>query len=504
VELPLTPLDLLSRARRLFPDREGVVEGDRRWTYRDFAERCDRLAHALRGGLGVEPGDVVAWLCGNTHELLEAYYGVLLAGGVLLPLNIRLAPAELSAILDDSGAVALFRHPDQVEVDHPVRTITLGDEHESLLAAQPSAPAEPPPVDESAPAELFYTSGSTGTPKGALLSHRALYLHAVHSALTNGISGDDVVIHTIPLFHVNGWGTAHYLTGLGGVHVMLPRFDAGEVLALVEAHRVTRLFLVPAMARLVLDHPDVATRDLSSLAQISVGGAPTSPEMLAEIEDRLGCTCICGYGMTESSPTLTRSLDKPGEAPSRARRATTGLPIVGVDVRVLDDADEEVPWDGTTVGEVCARSNHVMIGYLGQPEATAEVLRGGWLRTGDLAVVDADGYLRIVDRRKDLIVSGGENVASVEVEHVIAAHPGVREVAVVGAPDDRWGEVPVAVVSPVPGVDLDPEQVTAWVRQHLAGYKVPKRVLVVDDLPKGGTGKVQKQVLRTWAATPER
>jgi fatty-acyl-CoA synthase len=500
VELPLTPLDLLTRARRLFPDREGVIEGDRRWTYRDLAQRCDRLGHALRGELGVEPGDVVAWLCGNTHELLEAYYGVLLSGGVLLPLNIRLAPAELAAILDDSGAVALFRHPDQVEVDHPVRTITLGDEHEALLAAQPPTPVDTPPVDESAPAELFYTSGSTGTPKGALLSHRALYLHAVHSALTNGISGDDVVIHTIPLFHVNGWGTAHYLTGLGGVHVMLPRFDAGEVLALVEAHRVTRLFLVPAMARMILDHPAVATRDLSSLVQVSVGGAPTSPEMLAEIEDRLGCTCICGYGMTESSPTLTRSLDKPGEAPSRARRATTGLPIVGVDVRVLDDADREVPWDGTTVGEVCARSNHVMIGYLGQPEATAEVLRNGWLRTGDLAVVDRDGYLTIVDRRKDLIVSGGENIASVELEHVIAAHPAVREVAVVGTPDDRWGEVPVAVVSAVPGADLTPEEVTAWVRERLAGYKVPKRVLVVDELPKGGTGKVQKPVLRRWVA----
>lgn len=498
MELPLTPIDLLTRARRLFPDREGVVEGDRRWTYRAFAERCDRLAHALRGELGVRPGDVVAWLCGNTHELLEAYYGVLLAGGVLLPLNIRLAHAELAAILDDSGAVALFRHPDQVEVDHPVRTVVLGEEHEALLAAQPPTPVDPPAVDESAPAELFYTSGSTGTPKGALLSHRALYLHAVHSALTNGISGDDVVIHTIPLFHVNGWGTAHYLTGLGGVHVMLPRFDAGEVLALVEAHRVTRLFLVPAMARMLLEHPDVATRDLSSLRQVSVGGAPTSPEMLAEIEDRFGCTCICGYGMTESSPTLTRSLDKPGEPPSRARRATTGLPILGVDVQVLDDDDREVPWDATTVGEVCARSNHVMIGYLGQPDATAEVLRGGWLRTGDLAVVDPDGYLTIVDRRKDLIVSGGENIASVEVEHAIAAHPDVREVAVVGAPDDRWGEVPVAIVSPVPGATLAPEDVTAWVRERLAGYKVPKRVLVVDELPKGGTGKIQKPVLRRW------
>ncbi|MGH9085798.1 MAG: long-chain-fatty-acid--CoA ligase [Acidimicrobiales bacterium] len=498
MELPLTPLDLLERARRLFADRAGVVEGDRKWTYRDFAARCDRLAHALRRDLGVRPGEVVAWLCGNTHELLEAYYGVLLAGGVLLPLNIRLAPAELRTILDDSRAVVLFRHPDQVDPGHPVRTVLLGDEHEALLAAQPAEPATPPAVDERAPAELFYTSGSTGLPKGALLSHRGLYLHAVHSALTMAMTGDDVVLHTIPLFHVNGWGTPHYVTGLGGRHVMLPRFEPGEVLRLVEAHRVTRLFLVPAMARLVLDHADLAHRDLSSVRQISVGGAPASTALLAELEAAFGCECICGYGMTESGPTLTRSLPKPGVPSTPEQRATTGLPIVGVDVRVLDAADEEVPWDGRSVGEICARSNHVMIGYLGAPDATAEVLRGGWLRTGDLAVVDADGYLTIVDRAKDLIVSGGENIASVEVEHALTAHPAVREAAVVGVPDDRWGEVPRAfVVLRTPGAASE-AQLVAWVRERLAHYKAPKSVVILDELPKGGTGKIQKQQLRHW------
>jgi fatty-acyl-CoA synthase len=498
MELPLTPLDLLARARRLFPERAGVIEGDDRWTYGELAARCDRLAHALTRDLDVRPGDVVAWLCGNTHELLEAYYGVLLAGAVLLPLNIRLAPAELRAILDDSGARVLFRHPDQVDPAHPVRTVLLGEEHEALLAAQP--PTAPPPVsvDERAAAELFYTSGSTGTPKGALLSHRGLYLHAIHSALTMGLTGDDVFLHTIPLFHVNGWGTPHYVTGLGGVHVMLPRFDAGEVLRLVEAHGVTRLFLVPAMARMVLDHPTLATRRLGSVRQISVGGAASSPELLAELEGAFGCPVICGYGMTESSPTLTRSLPKPGTQSTPAQRATTGLPILGVDARVLDAGDEEVPWDGATVGEICARSNHVMIGYLGAPEATAEVLRGGWLRTGDLAVVDPDGYITIVDRAKDLIVSGGENIASVEVEHALAAHPAVREAAVIGLPDDRWGEVPHAYVSLMDGADVSEAELLAWVRGRLAGFKVPKAILVLDDLPKGGTGKIQKSALRAW------
>jgi fatty-acyl-CoA synthase len=498
MELPLTPLDLLARARRLFPERAGVIEGEDRWTYGELAARCDRLAHALTRDLDVRPGDVVAWLCGNTHELLEAYYGVLLAGAVLLPLNIRLAPAELRAILDDSGARVLFRHPDQVDPAHPVRTVLLGEEHEALLAAQPPTAPPPPSVDERAAAELFYTSGSTGTPKGALLSHRGLYLHAIHSALTMGLTGDDVFLHTIPLFHVNGWGTPHYVTGLGGVHVMLPRFDAGEVLRLVEAHGVTRLFLVPAMARMVLDHPTLATRRLGSVRQISVGGAASSPELLAELEGAFGCPVICGYGMTESSPTLTRSLPKPGTQSTPAQRATTGLPILGVDARVLDADDEEVPWDGATVGEICARSNHVMIGYLGAPEATAEVLRGGWLRTGDLAVVDPDGYITIVDRAKDLIVSGGENIASVEVEHALAAHPAVREAAVIGVPDDRWGEVPHAYVSLMDGAEVSDAELLAWVRDRLAGFKVPKAILVLHDLPKGGTGKIQKSALRAW------
>ncbi len=501
MELPLTPLDLLTRARRLFPDRVGVIDGDVRRTYAEFAERCDRLAFVLRDELDVKAGDRVAWLCGNTAELLEAYFGVLLAGGILLPLNIRLAPAESRFVLDDAGATVLFRHPDQPDPqrggDGPlVREVVLGEEYEAALARQPAEPFPVPEVDEHAPAELFYTSGSTGSPKGVLLTHRSLYLHAIHSALTSGISGDDVILHTIPLFHVNGWGTPHYLTGLGGVHVMLPRFDPAEVLRLIEEEGVTRLFAVPAMMRAILDHPDVETRDLSSLRQASIGGAPTSPAMLAEVESRLGCTCICGYGMTESSPTLTRSLDKPGDAPSAARRATTGLPILGVDARVLDDDDQEVAWDGVTPGEVCARSNHVMAGYWNRPEETADALRGGWLRTGDIAVVAPDGYLTLVDRKKDLIISGGENVSTVEVEHAIAAHPAVHEVAVVGVADERWGEVPKAWVALRPGATVTEHELLAFTRERLAGFKTPKSVVFLDELPHGGTGKIMKHDLR--------
>ncbi len=496
MEVPLTPLDFLARARTLFPDRVGVVQVDRRFTYAEFAERCDRLAHALTRDHGVAPGDRVAWLGGNTHELLEAYYGVLLAGAVLVPLNIRLAPAELATILDDCRPVVLVRHPDQADPGHPTPQVVLGGPYESLLAAQPATRPVLPDVDERAPAEIFYTSGTTGLPKGAVLTHRNLYLHAVHSALTNAITSDDVVLHTIPLFHVNGWGTPHYVTGLGGVHVMLPRFDAGEVLRLIAAEGVTRLFLVPAMATAILEHPDLAAGPWPSLRQISVGGAPLGRELLGELEHRLGCPCICGYGMTESSPTLTRALDKPGEPSDAARRATTGLPILGVELSVVDDHGVEVAHDGTARGEVRARSNHVMQGYWNAPAATAEVLRDGWLHTGDVATVDADGYLTIVDRTKDVIISGGENISSVEVEKALTAHPAVLEAAVIGVPDERWGEVPKAYVVLRAGRSADPDDLRRFVRDRLAHFKAPRSVEIVGDLPRSGTGKVRKDQLR--------
>lgn len=499
MELALTPIDFLTRARRLFPDRVGVIDGDRCWTYAEFAARCDQQARYLRDQLEVRPGDVVAWLCSNTHELLEAYYGVLLAGGVLLPLNIRLSGPELCSILDQGDATVLFRHPDQPDPGHEIRQVVLDDEYEAALARRAGPPLEPPPVDERSPAEIFFTSGSTGMPKGAVLTHRNLYLHAVHNALTGGVTGDDVILHLVPLFHVNGWGTPHHLTGLGGTHVMLPRFDPGEVLRLIEAHGVTRLFCVPAMVQALLDHPDLPRRDVSSIAAASIGGSPVSPQLLAEVEAAFGCTAICGYGMTEASPTMTRSLDKPGEPPSAERRATTGLPIVGVDLRVLGDDDVEVPWDDETIGEICARSNHIMDGYLDAPEATAEVLRGGWLRTGDLAVVRPDGYLRLVDRTKDLIISGGENIASPEVEHALEEHETVAEACVVARPDRRWGEVPVAFVALRPGSSATEDELIAHVRARLAHFKAPKAVTVLDALPRVGTGKIDKSSLRAAA-----
>ena len=498
--VPLTPLDFLERARRSFGELEAVVDGDRRFTYAEYAGRC----HAL--GAALPAAERIAYLCPNTVELLEAYYGVLLAGSVLVPLNIRLAASELEAIVEDCRATVLVVHPSlaelAAELPSSMRRIAVGPEYEALLATHAGAFVEREVADENEVCELFYTSGTTGLPKGAMLTHRNLATHAVDSALSMSCTHRDVVLHTIPLFHVNGWGTPHWVTLLGARHVMLERFDAAEVLRLIEAEGVTRLHLVPTMATSLVVCEDIAARDLSSLVQVTVGGAPPGPELLAELEGAFGCEVICGYGLTEAAPQLTKALTKrshdglPADD-QRRRRATTGLPNVGVELRVLGEDDLEVPADGVTPGEIAVRSNHVMAGYWNRPDATAEVLRGGWLRTGDVAVVDAEGYVRIVDRKKDLIISGGENISSVEVEQALCAHPAVLEAAVVGMPHDRWGEVPRAFVTLRPAQSVDAEALAEFVAARLARFKVPKRIDVVDQLPKGGSGKILKNELRS-------
>ena len=497
--VPLTPLDFLERARRLFGELDAVVDGERRFTYAEYAAR----AHAL--GAALPDGERIAYLCPNTVELLEAYYGVLLAGSILVPLNIRLSAAELQTILDDCGASVLVVHPSLAPLAGELRVarrIDIGPEYDALLAPHLGTLVQRTVDDENAVCELFYTSGTTGLPKGAMLTHRNLATHAIDAALTMACTHRDVVLHTIPLFHVNGWGTPHWVTLLGARHVMLERFDPSEVLRLIEAEGVTRLHLVPTMATSLVVCADVRRRDLSSLVQVTVGGAPPGPELLAELEDVFGCEVICGYGMTEAAPQVTKALTKrshDGLPPEeqRRRRATTGLPNVGVELRVVDEDDADVPADGVTPGEIAVRSNHVMAGYWNNPEATAEVLRGGWLRTGDVAVVDPEGYVRIVDRKKDLIISGGENISSVEVEQALCAHPAVLEAAVVAMPHERWGEVPRAFVTLRPDQTIEPAALLEFVEGRLARFKIPKRLDILDELPKGGSGKILKNVLRS-------
>jgi len=517
MNVPLTPIRFLRYAEQQYPKRTAVVCGRERLNYAQFAERVGRLAGALRK-TGVRAGDRVAFLSTNCHRLLEAYYGVIEAGAVLLPLNIRLAPQELAYILNDAGARVLFLQSHFLELVESFRpklnTIKTfypldaalemdwlaGQDYETLLSAASPHRSDIMQVDENSFAELFYTSGTSAEPKGVMLTHRNIYLHALNAGLALHTDNEAVELHTIPLFHANGWGVAHFLTLLGGKHVMLQKFDPPDVFRLIEAERVNYCSLVPAMATALVNCPERQNHDLSSLKRITLGGAASSPTLVREVEEKLGCNCFSGYGLTETAPVLSISPMKPGVSWEGDQRfvvqSMTGYAIPGVELRVVDANDQDVPRDGQSMGEIIARTDGVLEGYWQQPEATAEALRGGWFHTGDMATWNEDGYLLIVDRKKDIIVSGGENVSSLEVEKTLLSHPAVLEVAVLPVPDQTWGEVPKALVVLKPKAQAGEIELIEHCRSHLAHYKCPRSVEFLESLPKTGTGKVLKRDLR--------
>ena len=517
MNIPLTPLRFLRYAVNQYPRRTAVVCNDDRFTYAHLAERASRLAGALRQA-GIKPGERVAFLSCNCHRLLEAYYGVLEAGAVLLPLNIRLTPGELGYILNDAGVTALFVEKQLLGVaeafrnDIPsVKTICLlngtpeaawlaPQNYEELLAAAAPHRADIASIDENAVAELFYTSGTSANPKGVMLTHRNIYLHAVHVCLGLQIERGAVELHTIPLFHANGWGVAHFLTMLGGTHVMIQRFDPKEVFRLIEKEGVQTLSLVPIMATTLVNCPERLNYNLTTLRRIIIGGAASSPTLIREVEEKLGCECFSGYGLTETSPTLSVSPMKSGmdwQGEQRyAGQAMAGYAIPGVEMRVVDANDRDVPHDGNAVGEIVVRGDGVMEGYWRQPDASAEALRGGWFHTGDMAALNEDGYALIVDRKKDIIVSGGENISSLELEKAILAHPAVLEAGVIPVPDSKWGEVPKALVVLKPNTVATESELIEFCRSRLAHYKCPRSFEFVDSLPKTGTGKILKKDLR--------
>ena len=526
--LPLTPVRLKRHAARLFGRKVGVVCGEDRFTYGEFNERADRLSAALLR-LGVQKGDRVAYLSFNCHRLLEAYYGVPQIGAILLPMNIRLTPEELAYILDDAAPRLLCFDPEFIPLVEALRPRVQSVEHyislrdvkpawaqekfyDELLAASEPAPIDFRAIDENSVAELFYTSGTTAWPKGVMLTHRNLYLHAFYTAIALRCSDHDVHLYTVPLFHVNSWGAPHILTLLGGRHVMLRKFDPPAVLALVQRERVTRLQMVPAMTIALLNHADFSRYDLSSVREVMIGGAPANPALIQEVEKKIpGCTAMGGYGLTETSPVIALArikehlADDPEEK-NLQRKATAGYALAGSEIRVVDLDGRDVVADGRQVGEVVVRGDVVTEGYWGQPDATAAVLRDGWFHTGDLATLDEEGYVLIVDRAKDMILSGGENVASAEIERVLYDHPAVLECAVIAVPDEQWGEVAKAVITLKPGCQANEVEIMEHCRKHLAGFKIPKTIEFADALPKGGTGKILKKVLREkyWAGRERR
>lgn len=502
----------------LFAHKVGVVCGDKQFTYGEFGLRAHQLAGALNAW-GLNPQDRVAYLSFNNHQLLEGYYGVIMAGGVVMPLNVRLSPGELIAILNHSGARILMYETDFAALVEPIRQncpgieryITLDDDYEQFIQGASNERTDIFSIDENSTAELFYTSGSTGTPKGVELTHRTLYLHALDVTCFIG-DPDTIDLHTIPLFHANGWGKPQASTMMGYKQVMVRRFDPAFVFRLIEEHKATHMSLVPTMANAILNSPELGKHDVSSLKRVMLGGAASSPELVERIEKALGCEAMAGYGLTETSPVLTSSIMKPTVTPvdeqDRYRRqAMAGWPAVGVRVRVVDGEGNDVPRDMQSIGEVVAQGDHVMKGYFREPQATEAVLYGHWFHTGDMAVWDEENYIHIVDRKKEIIISGGENISSIEVEKAIFSHPAVFECAVVAAPDEKWGEVPAAIVVRKPGASLTQEELLEYLGSRLGRYKMPRIVEFSEEqLPKTGTGKIRKLVLkeRFWAGKEKR
>ena len=516
---PLTPIRCLYRAVDIFGKKVGIVSGDREFTYRQFGERCERLASALKG-LGIKAGDRVAYFSFNNNQLLEGYYGVPMAGGIVMPLNVRLSPPEFVAILNHAGARFVFYESDFAPLIEHLRStcpsigqfIELGEPYEQMLASATAERVDFMQIDENATAELFYTSGSTGTPKGVMLSHRTLYVHALSVATCYRDPATVVDLHTIPLFHANGWGRPQTSTMLGVKQVMVRRFDPALVLQLIQQHRATDMSLVPTMANALLNVPNFGSFDVSSMRNIMIGGAASSPELIARMEQAFRCNCFAGYGLSETAPVLTTASRKPGmefasEEDRLRRTAMAGWPVPNVEMRVVDGNGNDVPKDMKAIGEIVVRGDHVMSGYYNDPAGTAAVMTDGWFHSGDMAVWDDDGFFHIVDRKKEIIISGGENISSLEVEKAIFAHPEVFECAVVAAPDEQWGEIPVAIVVRKPGSALTSEQLCDFLKGRIGKFKMPRLIEFSDDaLPKTGTGKIRKLVLREkyWAGKDKR
>ena len=514
MQTPLTPLEFSRRARSLYGDREAVVDGDQRWTYIQFLDRCDRWSSALQG-LGVAPGDRVAYIAPNTHSHLEGCYGVPQLGAVLVPMNYRLLPSDWVYMVNHSGARVVCAHADFLDlidtvrhempaVEHFVALEGAGKgwlEYEQLLAAATTEYVRPE-VAEQDLISINYTSGTTAKPKGVMITHRNAWMNAVGTLVHHPMTCADRYLWTVPMFHANGWTFVWIITAVGGTHICVRKVDAPAVFRLLADERVTMLCAAPTVLITIASAPDELRANAPRGLRVFTAGAPPAAHTIERVEAGLGWTITQVYGLTETSPFISICEPRPEHAAlspaERAKiKARQGVELItSGELRVVDEAGGDVPRDGTTVGEIVVRGNVVMEGYYRDPEATARAFAGGWFRSGDAAVVHPDGYMEIRDRLKDVIISGGENISSVEVEGALLRHPSVQEVAVVGLPHEKWGEAPHAFVVLKPGATLTEEELRGFARERLAGFKVPKGMTVVAELPKTATGKIQKYVLR--------
>ncbi|PSK97694.1 fatty-acyl-CoA synthase [Murinocardiopsis flavida] len=522
METALTPLEFARRTRRLHPRRKAVVDGDLRLTYEQFFDRCDRWSAALQG-MGVAKGDRVAYIAPNTHAQLESFYAVPQLGAVLVPVNFRLTADDFAYIVGHSGAKVVCAHADQLDAVDSVRDRMPGverfvaltgahdgwEDYEALVAAAPRE-FERPDIAETDLLTINYTSGTTARPKGVMITHRNAYLNTVGTLLHLRMDVGDRYLWTLPMFHANGWTYTWTVTAAAATHVCLPAVDPARVFELIRAERVTWLCAAPTVLIMLANATAEARGAPAPGVHVVTAGASPAAATIERLEDGFGWTVTHVYGLTETAPFITVCEPRPEHEGMDARergvlKARQGVELITSGALAVLGADgAEVPWDGATVGEIAVRGNVVMAGYYRDPDATAQVMGDGWFHTGDAAVTHPDGFVEIQDRLKDVIISGGENISSVEVEGVLLRHPAVQEAAVVGVPHERWGETPKASVVLREDADATAADLIAFARGHLAHFKAPTQVEFVAQLPKTATGKIQKFVLRGGASAVAR
>ena len=518
MEIALSPMEFARRARTLYPDREAVVDGSGRWTYRAFFDRSDRWSAALQQ-LGVKQYDRVAYIAPNTNAQLESFYAVPQIGAVLVPINYRLTASDFVYMINHSGSRVVCAHADYLETIDAVRKEMPNVEHfvalegeaagwldyESMVAA--AAPEfERPAIAETDLLTINYTSGTTSRPKGVMITHRNAYLNVVGTLIHLHMTPADRYLWTLPMFHANGWTFVWTVTAAGAAHVCLRKVEPKAVLPLIGREEISLMCAAPTVLIGIANAPPELRQGVRRGVRVMTAGAPPAAATIERVEGDLGWEVTHVYGLTETAPFISICEPRPQHGGlSREEQATVksrqGVELItSGELRVVDDNGADVPRDGQTLGEIVVRGNVVMKGYYHDPEATAQALHGGWFHTGDAAVVHPDGYMEIRDRWKDVIISGGENISTVEVEGILLRHPAVLEVAVVGQPDETWGEAPHAFVVLRPGASASEGGMTEFARAHMAHFKVPRHFSFVPELPKTATGKIQKFVLRKGCA----
>jgi len=490
------------------------VDGDLRLTYVEFFQRCDKWSSALQT-LGVQQGDRVAYIAPNTHAELESFYAVPQIGAILVPVNYRLTADDFAYLINHSGAWIVCAHSDYLEAVDSVRPQLPGVEsfvalegtregwldYETLLAEAPGDFTRPT-INETDILTINYTSGTTSRPKGVMITHRNAYMNIVGTLLHHPMSMADRYLWTLPMFHANGWTFVWTVTAVGAAHICLRKVEPGAVFEKIRQESVSMLCAAPTVLISIANAPEELRREARQGIRILTAGAPPAAATIERVEGELGWVITQAYGLTETSPFITICESRPEhEGLSCGERsvikACQGVELLtSGELRVVDEADREVPHDGQTLGEIVVRGNVVMAGYYEDPDATAEAMRGGWFHTGDAAVVHPGGYAEIRDRLKDVIISGGENISSVEVEGVLLRHPAVREAAIVGLPHERWGEAPHAFVILQAGATATEDELREFARSNLAHFKAPHSITFLSELPKTATGKIQKYALR--------